>query len=69
MKEEEYFARLFDKTLEFGFKSKGAVLVVGPKSCGKPTTAKRQAKTIINLTNNDIKKQQVVDDEHIIFLI
>ena len=59
MKEKEYIARLFDKTLEFGLKSKGAVLVVGPKSCGKSTTAKRQAKTIIDLTDDDTKKQQI----------
>lgn len=59
MEEKEYIARLFDKTLEFGLKSKGAVLVVGPKSCGKSTTAKRQAKTIIDLTDVDTKKQQV----------
>ena len=59
MKEKEYIARLFDKTLEFGLKSKGAVLFVGPKSCGKSTTAKRQAKTIIDLTDDDTKKQQI----------
>lgn len=59
MKEKEYIARLFDKTLEFGLKSKGAVLVVGPKSCGKSTTAKRQAKTIIDLTDDNIKRQQI----------
>lgn len=40
MEKKEYIARLFDKTLEFGLKSKGAVLVVGPKSCGKSTTAR-----------------------------
>ena len=59
MKEKKYIARLFDKTLEFGLKSKGAVLVVGPKSCGKSTTAKRQARTIIDLTDVDTKKQQI----------
>ena len=31
---EDYIPRLFDETLKFGLKSKGAVLVVGPKWCG-----------------------------------
>ena len=59
MEEKKYIDRLFDKTLEFALKSKGAVLVVGPKSCGKSTTAKRQAKTIVDLTDNNIRNQQV----------
>ena len=32
-----YIPRLFDDVLEFALKSKGAVLVVGPKWCGKST--------------------------------
>ena len=59
MKEPVYIPRLFDKTLEFALKSKGAVLVVGPKSCGKSTTSRRQAKTIIDLTDPDVVEQQV----------
>ena len=59
MKEPVYIPRLFDKTLEFALKSKGAVLVVGPKSCGKSTTSRRQAKTIIDLTDLDVVEQQV----------
>ena len=31
---EDYIPRLFDETLKFALKSKGAVLVVGPKWCG-----------------------------------
>lgn len=58
MSEKEYISRLFDETLDFALKTKGAVLVVGPKSCGKSTTSKRHAKTVIDLTDNDIKKQQ-----------
>ena len=34
-----YIPRLFDEILQFSLKSKGAVLVVGPKWCGKATTA------------------------------
>ena len=49
MHEKEYISRLFDKTVEFTLKSKGALVIVGPKWCGKSTTAKRYAKTIIDL--------------------
>ena len=40
MHEKEYISRLFDKMVEFTLKSKGALVIVGPKWCGKSTTAK-----------------------------
>ena len=46
---QRYINRLFDKTVEFTLKSKGALVIIGPKWCGKSTTAKRYAKTIIDL--------------------
>ena len=44
-----YIPRLFDQVLEFSLKSKGAVVIVGPKWCGKSTTANRYANTVIDL--------------------
>ena len=44
-----YIPRLFDQILEFSLKSKGAVVIVGPKWCGKSTTANRYASTVIDL--------------------
>ena len=49
MSEQQYISRLFDGIIEFTLKSKGALVIVGPKWCGKTTTAKRYAKTIIDL--------------------
>ena len=49
MKKRPYINRLFDGILEFALKSKGAVVIVGPKWCGKSTTANRYAKTVIDL--------------------
>lgn len=49
MSEKEYISRLFDRIVEFTLKSKGALVIVGPKWCGKSTTAKRYAKTVIDL--------------------
>ncbi len=47
--DNKYIPRLFDEILTFALKSKGAVLVVGPKWCGKSTTCKKHANTIIDL--------------------
>ena len=44
-----YINRLFDGILEFTLRSKGAIVIVGPKWCGKSTTANRYAKTVIDL--------------------
>ncbi len=46
---KKYIPRLFDQIIEFTLKSKGAVVIVGPKWCGKSTTAVRYAKTLIDL--------------------
>lgn len=46
---KKYIKRLFDDVVEFTLKSKGALVIVGPKWCGKSTTANRYAKTIIDL--------------------
>ena len=43
---KQYIPKLFDDVLSFVLKSKGAVLVVGPKWCGKSATCKKHAKTI-----------------------
>ena len=57
--EKEYIDRLFDKELEFYLKTVGAVQIVGPKYCGKSRTAKRHAKTIIDLMKKKDRDQYV----------
>ncbi len=49
MGSKKYYNRLFDETVAFTLKSKGALVIVGPKWCGKSTTAKKFAKTVIDL--------------------
>ena len=49
MSGKDYINRLFDGIVEFTLKSKGALVIVGPKWFGKSTTAKRYAKTVIDL--------------------
>lgn len=57
--EKEYIERLFDKELEFYLKTVGAVQIVGPKYCGKSRTAKRHAKTIIDLMKKKERDQYI----------
>lgn len=57
---KEYLPRLFDKSLDFSLKSKGAVLVVGPKWCGKTRTCSRHARTIIEMLPADTRRQNVL---------
>lgn len=56
---KQYIPRLFDDVLSFSLKSKGAVLVVGPKWCGKSTTCKKHAKTIIDLMPINTRKKLI----------
>ena len=57
--EKVYIERLFDKKIEFYLRSVGAIQVVGPKWCGKSTTSKRHAKTIIDLMKKKVRDQFV----------
>ena len=57
---DDYIPRLFDGILDFSLKTKGAVVVTGPKWCGKSETTKRQAKTIIDLMPRSTR-QNIID--------
>jgi len=46
---EKYLERLIDANFEFALKAKGCVVLEGPKWCGKSTTSKRFAKTVVEL--------------------
>lgn len=46
-----YKQRIVDALLDRKLQGKGAVLIEGPKWCGKTTTAKQQAKTVLDLGN------------------
>lgn len=60
---ENYRPRLADKTLERKLKGKGAVLIQGPKWCGKTTTAEQRAKSILYMSDpEDVKANLVAVD-------
>lgn len=54
---KEYLPRIADKLLEERLDAKGAVLIEGPKWCGKTTTAKQRAKSFISMDLPDMTKQ------------
>ena len=48
-----YKHRIIDKQFDERMHALGAVLFVGPKGCGKTTTAKQKAKTVIEFQNEE----------------
>ncbi|MCR5150572.1 MAG: DUF4143 domain-containing protein [Clostridiales bacterium] len=50
---EEYMPRIMDKQLEEYLEAFGAVLIAGPKWCGKTTTAQQFAKSVLKLQDPD----------------
>ncbi|MDO4958277.1 MAG: DUF4143 domain-containing protein [Prevotellaceae bacterium] len=53
----KYKQRIADRILERKVLGKGAVLIEGPKWCGKTTTAKQLAKSVLDLGDSTILKQ------------
>lgn len=54
MNMRNYYKRLIEGKIERKLKSSGAVLVTGPKFCGKTTTCKLFHKSMIQLIDNEI---------------
>lgn len=52
-----YKRRVADALLERKLQGKGAVLIEGPKWCGKTTTAKQLAKSVLDLGDTDVYNQ------------
>lgn len=52
----EYLERIADKHLQTRLQAMGAVLIEGPKWCGKTTTAEQHAKSILQLQDPDMRE-------------
>ena len=59
----DYLPRIADKLLEERLDAIGAVLIAGPKWCGKTTTAEQQAKSVLKLQDPDKIKAYLVTAE------
>ena len=53
----EYKNRIADELLELKLESFGATLIVGPKGCGKTTTAKQKANSVIEFQDEDNREK------------
>lgn len=57
---EDYISRIIDKKLMRKLKGKGAVLIQGPKWCGKTTTAETLAKSVLYMAKPEEKDQNIL---------
>lgn len=57
---KNYKKRIADELLDFKLQSFGATLIVGPKGCGKTTTASQKAKSIIEFQDEDLRDGYLV---------
>lgn len=55
----EYKPRIADSLLSNKLKGMGAVLIEGPKWCGKTTTAEQQAKSVIYMDNPQLRDSNI----------
>lgn len=51
-----YLKRIVDEDLQLRLDSVGATVIVGPKWCGKTTTAEQRAKSILRLNDPDMRE-------------
>lgn len=54
---KEYKKRIIDNSLDLKLESFGGVLIVGPKGCGKTTSAKQKAKSFIEFQDEDNRER------------
>ena len=54
-----YFKRIVDDDLQLRLDSVGATLIVGPKWCGKTTTAEQKANSVLKLNDPDMRETYI----------
>jgi len=55
----EYINRIMDKVIKYELEAFGAVLITGPKWCGKTTTARQIAKSVLYMQHPDKKESYI----------
>lgn len=56
----QYLKRIADNQLKLKLEAFGAALIVGPKGCGKTTTAKQQANSVIEFQDEDERENYLL---------
>lgn len=54
-----YLKRIVDEDLQLRLDSVGATIIVGPKWCGKTTTAEQKAKSVLRLNDPDMREAYI----------
>ena len=57
---KNYKPRIYDELLKLKLEAFGAALIVGPKGCGKTTTAKQQAKSYVEFQDEDKRENYLL---------
>lgn len=57
---KKYYPRIADKLLEDALESAGAVLIEGPKWCGKTWTAAKKSKSILYMQDPDYRESNIL---------
>lgn len=52
----DYLPRIADRQLDLALEAFGGALIKGPKGCGKTTTAKQKAKTVVEFQDEDVRE-------------
>ena len=52
----EYKKRIIDSELDLKLEAFGATLIVGPKGCGKTTSAKQKAKSVVEFQDEEVRE-------------
>lgn len=66
----KYRPRIIDKIIRQRLKSAGALLIEGPKWCGKTTTAEQVTKSKLNLGDpEELSRSQLIAISNINFLL
>lgn len=59
----DYLKRIIDEDLQLRLDSVGATLIVGPKWCGKTTSAEQKAKSVLRLNDPDMREAYLATAE------
>ena len=62
---KEYKKRIADDLLKLKMEAFGATLIVGPKGCGKTTTARQIAKSVIEFQDEDNREKYLSVAENV----
>lgn len=56
----KYIKRIIDNQFRIRMEAFGATLIVGPKGCGKTTTAKQKAKTVVEFQDEELRENYLL---------